>query len=339
MSGPRPTLRRRGVARLLGALAAAPLAGTAAAADPPRRSPARPAAAAVTRFIPLDSAPFPYRGRDEELRRPFFDVAGPGRRLGRTLRGGEVVWEDQAYRDPRAFLHAPASFDPSRPATIVAFFHGHGTMIEKAAAEYELARQIDASGLNAVLFAPQFARDAADSTPGKFQRPGAFARFIDEAGLRLAAAAAPAGPARASWQGAMRTAKVVVVAFSGGYKPAAWVAERGGVGRRLVGMVLLDALYDDEDRFTTWFTAARHRGFLVSLYTEATAASNAALMERLGARRIAFGRSLPAAIGAGTAAFVPLGASELHARMPIDGPPREPVRAILAATRPRPARG
>ena len=41
--------------------------------------------------------------------------------------------------------------------------------------------QLEASGLNAVLVAPQFAVDALDSSAGHFWLPGAFAAFMDEA--------------------------------------------------------------------------------------------------------------------------------------------------------------
>ena len=46
----------------------------------------------------------------------------------------------------------------------------------------DLPRQVAESGANAVLVAPQFAYDAADSSPGKFMRPGAFARGRVEVG-------------------------------------------------------------------------------------------------------------------------------------------------------------
>jgi hypothetical protein len=40
--------------------------------------------------------------------------------------------------------------------------------------------------VNAVLVAPQFAVNAADSSAGKFWEPNGFKRFLDEAAIQLA---------------------------------------------------------------------------------------------------------------------------------------------------------
>jgi hypothetical protein len=45
--------------------------------------------------------------------------------------------------------------------------------------------QITAAGVNAVLVAPQFAVNAADSSAGKFWEPNGFQRFLDEAAVKL----------------------------------------------------------------------------------------------------------------------------------------------------------
>jgi len=97
-------------------------------------------------------------------------------------------------------------------------------------------------------------------------------------------------------------------------------------------VVLLDALYDEEDKFAAWFAGARPRAFLASLYTESTAANQTKLRDLLAKRRIASTSSLPASYARGTAAFVAAGSIERHARFVLEGPPRDPVKAILAAT-------
>jgi hypothetical protein len=233
-------------------------------------------------------------------------------------------------------LHVPASFDPRRPVRLVVFFHGHGSSIDRVVAEMEIARQITQADINAVLVAPQFAREAADSSAGKFWRPGAFARFLEEAALRLTDAAAQNRQERPVIASAIRRAPVILIAYSGGYKPAAFVLDRGGATARIAGVLLLDALYDEEDRYARWFTASRARSFLVSLYTESTAGHQATLMESLRRRRIAVGTQLPAAIRPGTAAFVACGSIQRHGRFVLDGPPHDPIRMVLAATRPPP---
>jgi hypothetical protein len=337
---PRRHPDRRGLLRLLAGggllLPADVMARTLSRSSPPPPV-TRAQRQSVTRILPFRWSPFPYRGAGDDGRTPFFNVVeGKGRRRGRLSASGEVLWEDVVYSDAGVLLHVPASFDPRQPARIVVFFHGHGSSIDRVASDMELARQLAQADVNAVLVAPQFAREAADSSPGKFWQPGIFARFIEEATLRLTDAAAANRAERPAVAAALRKAKVVLIAFSGGYKPAAFVLDRGGANARIDGVVLLDALYDEEERFARWFAAMRRQSFVASLYTDSTAPRQAILMDMLRRRRIAFGTELPASLRPGSAAFVACGSIQRHGRFVLEGPPRDPVRVLLAATRPPP---
>lgn len=285
----------------------------------------------VTRVQSFGSAPFPYTGPGEDGRTPFYDVIDALKRRGHRTPSGDVLMEQITYSDDRTLLYVPAGFDPRRPALIVMFFHGHGSVIERTVTEADLPRQIAESGANAVLVAPQFAYDAADSSPGKFWRPGAFARFVDEAATKLARLLTPQGADLRRLSGVFNLAPVMLVAFSGGYKPAAYVLARGGAAHRIHSVVLLDALYDEEEKFAAWFAGARRRAFLASFYTESTAANQAKLRDLLAKRRIASILSLPASFAHGIAMFVASGTIERHARFVLEGPPRDPVKTILAA--------
>src|SRR5262249_46075794 len=79
--------------------------------------------------------------------------------------------------------------------------------------------------------------------------------------------ASPGAPRRAE---VFRAARVVVVAYSGGYQPAAFVLERGGDPGRFGGVILLDALYGHEDKFAQWIAAQRSSAFLAGIFTEST---------------------------------------------------------------------
>lgn len=310
---------------------------TAPAAKPPvaPAPPADPLAIVKTPAIHIQSfnnGPFPYTGPGEDGRTPFYDIVDALKRRGHRTFSGDVLMEQITYSDDRTLMYVPAGFDPRRPALMVVFFHGHGSIIERTVNDADLPRQIAESGTNAVLIAPQFAYDAADSSPGKFWRPGAFARFIDEAATRLARLMTPKGADLRRLSGVFNQAPIMLVAFSGGYKPAAYVLARGGAAHRIHSVVLLDALYDEEDKFATWFASARQRAFIASFYTESTAANQAKLRDMLAKRRIASTTSLPASFARGTAMFVASGTIERHARFVLEGPPRDPVKTILAAT-------
>ena len=136
-----------------------------------------PLAAAKTALVRFENSPFPYRGEVPEKNRPFLDTVEGERRGHASPRGG-VYWEDLTYSDRRSLLHIPKGFDPRRPALIVVFFHGNEAMLTRDVRDrQQVPRQVAASGLNAVLVAPQFAVDALDSSAGRFWQTGVFTQF------------------------------------------------------------------------------------------------------------------------------------------------------------------
>ena len=100
---------------------------------------------------------------------------------------------------------------------------------------------------------------------------------------------------------------VVVVAYSGGYMPAAYSLVGGGAGDRVRGVVLLDALYGEGDKFARWIEAVRGGAFFVSAYSASTRDQNAALRERLQRDGVRVESGLPGDLRPGTVAFVDSG--------------------------------
>ena len=122
--------------------------------------------------------------------------------------------------------------------------------------------QLQNSGINAALIAPQFAVDALDSSAGRFWVPGAFAQFMAEASMALAKLWGSR-----SARIAFAALPIILVAYSGGYNPAAYVLTLGGVGKRVRGVILLDALVAEDDKFAAWIAASRRLGiFLLRLF-------------------------------------------------------------------------
>ena len=151
---------------------------------------------------------------------------------------------------------------PASRAVIVVFFHGHGATLERDVRDRQLLpKQITESGANAVLVAPQLAYDAADSSAGKFWERDGFKRFMAEAADQLARVYGDPRSAET-----FANMPVVVVAYSGGFETAAWSLHVGGLGKRVIGVVLLDALYGHLDMFASWIAKNRH-AFFVSSYT------------------------------------------------------------------------
>jgi hypothetical protein len=221
-----------------------------------------PMAEAKTEITDFATAPFPYRG-EHPLR------------------------ESAIYSDDHVLLHIPAGFDPRKPAVMVVFFHGHGaTLARDVRDRQKLPDQISAAGANAVLVAPQFAYDAADSSSGKFWEEDGFKRFLNEAAQKLAVMYGD--PHSAFTFGNM---PIVLVSYSGGYGPALSVLARGGANARIRGIVMLDSLYSGVEQFADWI--AEHRStFFISSYTAGTARHNAELEHALAERSVPYDSTL-----------------------------------------------
>ena len=210
--------------------------------------------------------------------RPFIDVDDNGR-LGHSSPRGGIHWEDQTYSDRSVLLAAPQSFDPAKAGVIIVFFHGNNaTLSRDVIARQQIVRQLADSGLNAVLVAPQLAVDAQDSSAGRFWSSGGFASFLGEAQSKL-------GDLYPNARGAFRRMPIVIVAYSGGYLPAAYSLAVGGDQGRVRGLVLLDALYGERDKFVSWAEGPGRSAFFVSAYSTSSRAGNDADPRRARGRR------------------------------------------------------
>jgi hypothetical protein len=162
----------------------------------------------------------------------------------------------------------------------------------------QLPAQISGSGINAVLVAPQFAVDARDSSAGNFWNSGGTKRFLDEAAHQLARMLDDSQSERL-----FSRMPVVIVGYSGGYVPAAATLANGKLGERVKGVVLLDGLYGEFDRFARWIEQTRS-GFFLSAYATSTRKGNAALMDILEKRGVAYTTELAPTLAPRSVTFV-----------------------------------
>jgi hypothetical protein len=261
-----------------------------------------PAGDAKTALIEFETAPFPYDGKVSPSNKEFLDAGQPGHR-GHTDSHGRVLWASETFNDRRVLLHIPPGFDPDRPGVMLVFFHGHGANLARDVRDrQQVPAQVSASGANAVLVAPQFAVNAADSSAGKFWQPGGFKRFVDEAAEQLARLRGDPRTAQV-----FRKMPIVIVAYSGGFAPTLSVLERGGVGSRLRGLVLLDALYGGMPKFASW-VASNPSTFFVSSYTPHNRSRNVELEQMLSNKSVRYSFQLRPNHLPGTATFLSAGA-------------------------------
>jgi hypothetical protein len=218
----------------------------------------------------------------------------------------------------------PAGFDVRKPGVILVFFHGHRATLERDVRDRQhLPAQISESGVNAVLVAPQLAYDAADSSAGKFAERDGLKRFMAEAAEHLARVY---GDVRA--KEAFARMPVVIVAYSGGFLSAASSLHVGGLGKRVIGVVLMDAIYGEFDKFTSWI-AKNRSGFFISAYTQHNKARDDQLAKMLGDRGVPVQYELNGPLKPGTVALLSMRGGVNHRDFVTQSWTEHPVADIL----------
>ena len=291
----------------------------------------RPARQDQTTLVSLKSSAFPYFGNNPRTDEPFLNVSKDGRR-GHRGHGGRVFWQDETYNDNRVLMHVPENFDVRKPGVIVVFFHGNGATLERDVRDRQLVpRQISESGVNAVLLAPQLAVDAADSSAGKFWQPGGLKRFIAESAEHLARLSGDPGAVEA-----FANMPIIIVGYSGGFLPAAWSLEVGGLGNRVRGVFLLDAVYGELDKFASWIENNRS-GFFVSAYTRYTRRHDDELMQMLKQKGIAIAEDMNGPLRPGSVVFVKTPDGVTHRDYVTHAWTENPVKEVLVKMAATPA--
>jgi hypothetical protein len=197
------------------------------------------------------------------------------------------------YQDATVLAFVPSHFRAPRDerVPVLVHFHGHNTGVERTVVAHQLREQLADSRQNAILVVPQGPLFAADSSAGKLETPGGFARLLREALAHLTTTAAAQALGGAALPRTAQIGTVCVSAHSGGYHAAASCARSGGV--EINEIYLFDALYADVDAFRDWVVAGRGRSMrarhkLVSYFgpgaTEANSRVLFAALDRAGVR-------------------------------------------------------
>jgi hypothetical protein len=168
-------------------------------------------------------------------------LMGAGKPVRTTEAGGEHIRLETAQGAVHVWI--PPDYRPES-AGIALYVHGYYTNVDKAWKQHALAEQFRASGRNALFIAPE----APDGLGQKVFWPELGELLVEvrrQTGLRR-----PWGP-------------VVAMVHSGGYRTAAaWLEDE-----LLDDLVLLDALYADEQAFADWARAPGHRVIVVGADT------------------------------------------------------------------------
>ncbi|NOS71510.1 MAG: hypothetical protein HOP33_16485 [Verrucomicrobia bacterium] len=230
-------------------------------ADSPEQSFAAYGRLIVTQFV---TAPFPHASRTN----------------GHTYKNVHYP-ADKHYSDGTVALFVPKHFRETNRVDFVIHFHGWGNTVAGTLEQFKLIEQLTASGRNAVLVVPEGPHDAPDSSGGKLEDPGGFARFMDETVATL------------KQRGVFKQkdwfpGRIILSGHSGGYRVMSAIVDRGGVMEKIREVWLFDALYAETDKFLAW--SDRKQGRLLNIYTDhgGTKDDSERMMERLKTRGTGF---------------------------------------------------
>lgn len=156
------------------------------------------------------------------------------------------------WRDPSTAVFVPKYFRAGARIGLLTHFHGHDGRIGVKMVEHQLRDQVFEAKRNLLLVMPQGPVLAPDSSGGKLELPGGFAKFQAELlGLlrqpetRRHLGASAVG-AKAQW------GRVALSAHSGGYRVVASILAQGGA--TVDEVYLFDALYGDVAKFRRWLS-------------------------------------------------------------------------------------
>lgn len=111
--------------------------------------------------------------------------------------------------------------------------------------------------INALLVLAQGPYRARDSFGGKMEDEGGFSRLVNDVLTTMKQEKVVASA---------EVDKVIISAHSGGYRPAAFSAAKGGMSDKITHLFLYDAFYGQFEEFKTWLLGGKGR--ILAAYTD-----------------------------------------------------------------------
>lgn len=193
------------------------------------------------------------------------------RKSGHSYEGKYFPY-DPHYSDSSVVIIVPnADTVHKHPVNFVIHFHGWNNDVLGVLEQFPMAQQLIRSGKNAVLVLVQGPYRAPDSAAGKMEEEGGFRRLLEEVVQLLVEEKKAATP---------QIGTIIVTAHSGGYRPAIYSVNRGGLQDHIQEVYLFDAFYDLTEELIPWLKADKnHR--LRSIYTDHLASEHRTFMALL----------------------------------------------------------
>jgi hypothetical protein len=163
------------------------------------------------------------------------------------------------YDDSTALVIIPRGYHLVRGGNdLIVHFHGWWNEVDSVMKAFGLVEQLIASRKNAILVLAQGPFRAPDSRGGKMEDDNGLRRFVEEI-LQILTTENKISAAKIG--------RLILSAHSGGYRPAAFAVEKGGLAKNIRELFLFDAFYGQYEKFIPWLRQNR-KNHLRSIYTE-----------------------------------------------------------------------
>jgi beta-lactamase class A len=177
-------------------------------------------------------APFPHKDRMNGLRK----------------KDGTFYPYQPHYSDSSIVIVVPDHFkETDRGANVIVHFHGHMNDNMGVLERHLMSQALIAQRTNALLVLPQGPYRARDSFCGKMEDESGFRRMLDD----VLATIVKEGVLKSQ-----KLDKLIISAHSGGYRPAAFVLDRGGLSDHISEVFLFDAFYGEHDFFRKFLNSS-----------------------------------------------------------------------------------
>jgi hypothetical protein len=194
------------------------------------------------------------------------------------------------HSTPDALVYIPAGFDPDGPLNVLVYNHGLTNDVDEAFEFWELDKAFRYAPKNTIMIVPEWARDpeAYSSAAGPFHQPGFWRNMLTEIMAKTP---------ELSHRNIEQIGKITIATFSGGFRATQTQIEKNGMEDKVVGVMLLDSLYED-NYFDGWLKRNIHelaagRKFYHNFYFD-TAGNSMRQLARL--RKIVADAGLPQSV-------------------------------------------
>lgn len=191
-------------------------------------------------------------------RSPAAPFPHPDRARGFTRTDGTVYPVYPHYSDSSIVVFVPKNLrEGADGVNLIVYFHGHLNDNMNVLEKELLPQAMVDEQINAILVLPQGPYRARDSFGGKMEDPDGLKHLVNDVLTTMHQEKIITEP---------KVNRMVIAAHSGGYHPAAFCVDRGGMNDHITHLFLFDAFYGNLEFFRNWL--AQRDGIIEAAYTD-----------------------------------------------------------------------